>query len=87
MTNLICGVDVSSATLEARLGRDGVVRRFARDAEGIAALAAFCREHQVGCVAMEATGGYERLPFGLLWAAGVPAAIVNPRAVRRFAEA
>ena len=41
MTNLICGVDVSSATLEARLGRDGVVQRFARDAEGIAALAAF----------------------------------------------
>ena len=36
---------------------------------------------------MEATGGYERLPFGLLWAAGVPAAILNPRAVRRFAEA
>lgn len=36
---------------------------------------------------MEATGGYERLPFGVLWAAGVPAAIVNPRAVRRFAEA
>ena len=78
---------MSSATLEARLGRDGVVQRFARDAEGIAALAAFCREHQVGVVAMEATGGYERLPFGLLWAAGVPAAIVNPRAVRRFAEA
>src|SRR5438132_11503937 len=36
---------------------------------------------------MEATGGYEKLPFGLLWAAAVPAAIVNPRAVRRFAEA
>jgi transposase len=78
---------VSSATLEARLGCDGVVQRFARNPEGIAALAAFCRERQVGFVAMEATGGYERLPFGLLWAAGVPAAIVNPRAVRRFAEA
>jgi transposase len=87
VTNLICGVDVSSATLEARLGRDGVVQRFARDPDGIAALAAFCCEHQVGFVAMEATGGYERLPFGLLWAAGVPAATVNPRAVRRFAEA
>jgi transposase len=36
---------------------------------------------------MEATGGYERLPFGLLWSHAVPAAIVNPRAVRRFAEA
>src|SRR5260221_7641695 len=35
---------------------------------------------------MEATGGYEKLPFAMLWAQGVPAAIVNPRAVRRFAE-
>jgi transposase len=87
VTNLICGVDVSSATLEARLGRAGAVQRFARDAAGIAALAAYCQDHQVAFVAMEATGGYEKLPFGLLWAAGVPAAIVNPRAVRRFAEA
>jgi transposase len=87
VTQLICGVDVSSTTLEARLGRAGAVQRFARDPAGIAALAAFCRGHQVAFVAMEATGGYERLPFGLLWAAGVPAAIVNPRGVRRFAEA
>ena len=35
---------------------------------------------------MEATGGYERQPFALLWAHGVAAAILNPRAVRRFAE-
>ena len=87
MTNLICGIDVSSTTLEARLGRDGPVKSFERSAAGIAGLAAFCKEHQVAFVAMEATGGYERLPCGLLWAAGVPAAIVNPRAVRRFAEA
>jgi transposase len=87
VTKLICGVDVSSATLEARLGRDGPVERFERSAAGVARLAAFCKQHQVAFVAMEATGGYERLPFGVLWAAGVPAAIVNPRAVRRFAEA
>ena len=36
---------------------------------------------------MEATGGYERLAFGLLWAADLPSAVVNPRSVRRFAEA
>jgi transposase len=87
VTKLICGVDVSATTLEARLGRDGPVASFERNAAGIAALAAFCQDHQVAFVAMEATGGYERLPCGLLWAEGVPAAIVNPRAVRRFAEA
>jgi transposase len=36
---------------------------------------------------LAATGGYERLAFGLLWAEGLPAAPANPRAVRRFAEA
>lgn len=36
---------------------------------------------------MEATGGYERLAFGRLWAEGLACAVVNPRAVRQFAEA
>ena len=36
---------------------------------------------------MEATGGYEKLVHALLWSHGIPAAIVNPRAVRQFAQA
>ena len=86
MASIICGVDIGSQTLDARIGRDGVWQQFERTEAGIAALAAFCRQHRVDLVAMEATGGYERLPFGLLWAADIPAAIVNPRSVRRFAE-
>jgi transposase len=80
-------VDVSSAALDVRLGRDGETRRFGNDAAGIGELAAFCKQHQVTLAALEATGGYERLAVAVLWGAGVPAAIVNPRAVRRFAEA
>jgi transposase len=87
VTEIICGVDISSACLDASVGRDGARLRVANDADGIAALAAFCGEHAVGLVVMEATGGYERLAFGLLWAAGLPCAVVNPRQVRRFAEA
>jgi len=86
VANIICGVDVSSKVLDARIGPEGATGRFERTAEGIAALADFCREHAVELVAVEATGGYEKLPFMLLWAGGVPCAIVNPRAVRRFAE-
>jgi transposase len=86
VTQIICGVDVSSKTLDARIGREGAVGRFACTAEGVAALAAFCKAHRVDLVAMEATGGYEKMPFALLWTHGVPAAIVNPRSVRRFAE-
>lgn len=86
MTQIICGVDVASRSLDARIGAEGPVGCFANTAEGIDALAAFCAAHGVALVAMEATGGYEKLPFALLWARGVPVAIVNPRAVRRFAE-
>lgn len=87
MTQIICGVDVSSETLDAQVGQDGRYEQFARTAEGIAALAAFCRQNRVELVVMEATGGYEKLPFALLWAEGLPGAIVNPRAVRDFAKA
>lgn len=87
MTHLICGVDVSFGTLDARIGGSGPMKRFDRTAEGIAALAAFCRDNDVTLVAMEATGGYERLPFGLLWGHGLPVAVLNPRPVRQFAEA
>jgi len=80
-------VDISAATLDARIGRDGAWQQFAHTPEGISELAAFCKHHQVSLVVMEATGGYERLPFGQLWAQGIPAALLNPRSVRRFAEA
>jgi len=83
---VICGVDVSSTHLDARIGRTGKAARFANTAEGIEALAAFCKDHDVTLAAMEATGGYEKLPFTLLWGQGVPSAILNPRHVRRFAE-
>jgi transposase len=48
----------------------GQLRRFTNDPKGIAKLAEFCQCHKVHLVAMEATGGYEKKPFALLWAAG-----------------
>lgn len=86
MTRIICGVDICSASLQARIGRDGASGSFPNNAEGITALATFCRARAVELVAMEATGGYEQQPFALLWEQGLPATILNPRAVRRFAE-
>jgi len=80
-------VDVSSVSLAARIGRDGAEASFPNNPEGIVSLAGFCRAHQVELVAMEATGGYERQPFALLSEQGLAVAILNPRAVRRFAEA
>lgn len=86
MSKIICGVDVASASLQAWIGREGAEGCFPNTENGIAELAAFCRQHQVELVAMEASGGYEKLPFALLWAQGLEVAILNPRAVRQFAE-
>lgn len=85
MAKIICGVDVSSDRLDARIGLEGAELSVERSAEGVDELLAFCRRHAVELVVMEATGGYEQLAFSLLWAKGA-CAIVNPRAVRRLAE-
>jgi transposase len=86
VTRIICGIDISSTSLEARIGRDGAAGTFANNPEGIAELAAFCQSHQVELATMEATGGYEKQPFALLSEQGIAVTLLNPRAVRRFAE-
>jgi transposase len=82
-----CGGDVSKEWLDARVEPGGAEGRFRNDAAGITEFAAFCRAHGVDLVVMEASGGYERPAFLLLWELGIPCAIVNARSVRRFAEA
>jgi transposase len=86
VTRIICGVDISSTSLEARIGPDGAGASFPNRTEGISALAAFCGTHQVELVAMEATGGYEQQAWAQLAEQGLGVAILNPRAVRKFAE-
>jgi transposase len=86
VTRIICGVDVASSSLVVRIGQDGAGASFANNQEGIADLAAFCESHGVELVAMEATGGYEQRAFAQLSEHGLPVAIVNPRAVRQFAQ-
>jgi transposase len=82
----ICGVDISKARFDACIEPGAIFASFDNDAAGIAELATFCRRHQAELVAMEATGGYERRAFLLLWEAGMPCALTNPRSVRRYAE-
>ncbi|MGA9669172.1 MAG: IS110 family transposase [Terracidiphilus sp.] len=86
MTRIICGVDVASKSLEARIGQQGAAGSFPNTPEGIAELGAFCQTHQADLVAMEATGGYEQQAFAQLSEQGLSVAILNPRAVRQFAQ-
>jgi transposase len=83
---IICGVDVSKARLDACIEPGSIRGSFDNDAAGIVELAAFCRQHQAQLVAMEASGGYERKAFLLLWQQGLPCAIANARNVRLYAE-
>lgn len=83
---MICGVDVCKTWLDAWIEPAGH-RRFANSAEGVVELAAWCGEHDVELVVMEASGGIERPVHEMLWQQGQPAAIANARAVRKFAEA
>ncbi len=87
MTQIICGVDVSKRRLDAHVVPSGQFESFDNDTAGIAELAAFCRRQDVQLVAMEATGGYERAAFLLLWEAGIACGLTNPKSVRRYAEA
>jgi transposase len=80
----ICGVDISKARLDACIEPGSIRGSFANDPAGIAGLAAFCRQHRVELVAMEATGGYERRAFLLQ---GLPCTVTNARQVRLYAEA
>ena len=47
VTRIICGVDVASTSLSARIGREGTQASFANSPQGIAELAVFCHQHQV----------------------------------------
>jgi len=87
VNRIICGVDVSKDWLDAQIWPIGIFQRFSNDAAGIAALGLLCRGQDVEFVAMEASGGYERTAFLLLWEAGIACAVVNARNVRHFAEA
>ena len=87
VTKIVCGVDVSKARLDAHVAPLGMEECFENNAAGIDALVAFCHRQGVQLVAMEASGGYERSAFMLLWAGGVACALTNPKSVRRYAEA
>jgi transposase len=87
VTQIICGVDVSKRRLDAHVEPAGAFESFDNTAAGIAELGCFCRRHGVQLVAMEASGGCERMAFLLLWEAGIACGLTNPKSVRRYAEA
>lgn len=81
------GVDVSKATLDVYLSHPEQALRLAYDPTAITTLITTLREANPTLVVLEATGGLERVLVAELLVAQLPVAVVNPRQVRRFAEA
>ena len=81
------GIDVSKSWVDVHVRPDGTAFRCATDGEGLAELVRRLHPLLPRLIVMEASGGYESIVAISLAEAGLPAAIVNPRQVRRFAEA
>lgn len=81
------GIDVSKSWVDVHVRPDGTAFRCATDSEGLADLVRRVQPMLPRLIVLEASGGYESLAALSLAEAGLPVAIVNPRQVRRFAEA
>lgn len=80
----VVGIDVSKARLDVAIA--GEVFPFGNDPDDIQRLTGNLLPLQPHLVVVEATGGYERRVLQAVAAAGLPAALVNPRRVREFAR-
>jgi transposase len=81
------GIDVSKDHLDVHIRPDGSAFRSPTDPAGLASVVARLLDVHPERVVLEATGGYEAPIVAALAAAGLPVVVVNPRQVRRFAEA
>lgn len=81
------GIDVAKAQLDVAVRPSGEVWQFANDPPGVQSLAKRLQDLGPTLVLLEATGGLEYLVVGELAMVGLPLAVVNPRQVRRFAQA
>jgi len=79
------GVDVSKHRLDAAFAPAG--EHISLPAQDAAKMAAWLKARATDLVVIEATGGYEQQAFAQLCEHGLSVAIVNPRAVRQFAQA
>lgn len=81
------GIDVSKDRLDGSCRPDGATFQHPNNEAGIQALVARLKATRPTLIVLEATGGLEAPVATALAAAQLPVAVVNPRQVRKFAEA
>lgn len=80
------GIDVSKDRLDVAVGSEGELWQVSNDAAGHSELVERLGGVKPALIVLEASGGYEAIVAGVLWDAGHPVAVVNPRQVRDFAR-
>lgn len=86
-SDVFVGIDVSKATLEVATYPDIQVRTFSNSQADVSAFLDHLKAHAPILVVLESTGGLEAWITGVLFDAGLPVVVVNPRQVRDFAKA
>ena len=87
MTKTYVGIDVSKDFLDLGSEPETPALRVPYDDAGLDKLIARLREIKPVVVVFEATGNIEFHAVSMLFAAGIPVAVINPRQVRDFARA
>jgi transposase len=81
------GIDVSKDQLDTHVLPGTEAFAVTRDGEGLAEMIERLRPLNCTAIAVEATGGYEKVVVAALAGAGLPVVVVNPAQVRAFATA
>ena len=81
------GIDVAKAHLDVASPQTNQTWQVANTAPGHQALVAALTGLAPALVVLEASGGYEAAVASVLYEAGLPVVVVNPRRVRAFAQA
>lgn len=80
------GIDMAKTRFEWGVHGTRSTQGLGNDPAGFVTLLADLRDRRVGLIVIEATGGLEHALASLLLEAGMPVAVVNPRAAREFAR-
>ena len=83
----VVGIDVSKGALDSHLLPAENRARFDNRPQGLEQLVAWAASHRPERIVLEASGGYELAAVAALARAGLPVIVVNPKQVRRFAQA
>ena len=86
-TEIFVGIDVSKDTLDIFITGKDKQLHLSNDVDGYKKLCRYLKKLSPKIIVLEGTGGLEKCAASWMSLEGLPVAIVNPRQVRRYAQA